>query len=337
MGLEIHGVRPSTLARWLVVAISICAFVGCGRDESELGGAKSMPGRMATDDGSFSGVNGAPIIQEVLLRPVRPSPGREVRVMARVSDPDGDPTTVEYRWQTTRGRLLGSGRTFDTTGLEPGSRLELIATPSDGRTTGVSITHEFSLSEPSLAIGLVVIDTSEGTKPGVVLESVVELLNDDSDRAEAELEWQVNGKVVGSAEELETAGFQPGDVVVLRARLHKDDGGGRFIASPAVVLSRGGAPEISSRPLAGIEGGMFRYQIRASSDEPDAELTYALLSGPEGMSVDEKSGFVTWRPSSEQRGRFDVEVSATDQWGSGTAQSFAIVADAPGSSPASAR
>jgi len=210
-------------------------------------------------------------------------------------------------------------------------------TASDGRSTGVPVTHAFRLSEPSLAIGLVVIDTSEGTKPGVVLDSVVELLNDGSDRADAELEWKVNGSVVGSQEKLETAAFQPGDVVILRARIRNSDGRGRFVASPAVVLSRGGAPEISSEPLAGIEGGMFRYQIRAGSDESGAQLTYALLSGPEGMSVNEKSGLVTWRPTGEQRGRFKVEVSATDQWGSGVAQSFVIVADAPGTSPASAR
>ena len=327
MGMGNHGVRKPTKPTWaigLCVVVSMGVFVGCADDDGDSGVVQSI-----------SGSNGTPVIEEIVLRPARPSPGREVQAKARVSDPDGDPTTVEFRWQTARGRALGSGRTFDTTGLEPGSRLVVIATPSDGKTAGASVSHRFRLSEPSAAIGLVVIDTSLGMKPGVVLGSVIELIEDDSRRAEAELEWNVNGEVVGSAEDLDTSRFQPGDIVVLRARL--DDEGGRFVASPAVVLSRGAAPEISSKPLAGIEGGMFRYQLRARSDEPAADLSYALLSGPEGMSVDEKSGLVTWRPTGDQRGRFEVEVSAMDQWGSGTAQSFVIVAEAPGSSPASAR
>ena len=60
-----------------------------------------------------------------------------------------------------------------------------------------------------------------------------------------------------------------------------------------------------------------------------------LVKGPEGMTVDAESGLVHWRPKSEQRGRFEVEVAAVDQWGSGVAQRFAIGADS-GAAPAAA-
>ncbi len=335
MLLGFPGVRQLNWAMGLCVAISIVAVVGCGGGDSANEQASSVTN--AGGSASASGPNEPPIINEIVIRPVRPAPGREVRVIARVSDANGDPTTVEYRWKTAGGRELGSGRTFDTTGLAPGARLVVVATPSDGQTTGPSTTHKFRLSEPLTQLGLVVIDTSEGTKPGVTLESVVEVLNESSGRDEVELEWKVNGEVVGSEDRLDTGRFQPGDVVVLGARLEDSPRSARFVASPAVVLSRGAAPQIFSKPLSGIEAGMFRYQIRARSAEPDAELSYALMSGPDGMSVGEKSGLVSWRPTEQQRGQFEIEVSATDQWGSGIAQSFVIVAEAPASSPASPR
>ena len=136
---------------------------------------------------------------------------------------------------------------------------------------------------------------------------------------------------------IETQRFSPGDIVILKAQLKGNARHRRPVSSRPVILTRGGAPEISSKPLAGIDGGLFRYQIRANSSEPDAELTYKLLTGPDGMTVDTKSGLVKWRPEDAQQGRFEVEISATDQWGSGVAQSFVILAGAPGAPPASAR
>jgi hypothetical protein len=324
-------------ARLATIAIVVGAFIGCGGDEDGQQRMQSMVAPQASADSESPTANRVPAISEIALRPERPSPGRPIRAAARVTDPDGDATTVHYRWQTIRGRKLGEGATFDTSGLRPGSRLEVIATASDGHGKSQPLIRAFEITRPSLAISLVAIDSSEGTKPGVVLTSVVEMTNDDSGRADFELQWKVNGEVVGSSEELDTQPYAPGDVVVLRARANQGGRGSRFVSSPAVVLTRGAAPAISSKPLAGIEAGLFRYQIGARSEEPEARLTYQLLSGPDGMTVHEKSGLVQWRPTSDQRGRFDVEVSATDQWGSGVAQSFAIVADAPAGSPASPR
>ena len=324
----IHGNHVRAMGRIAFALIATSSYIGCGSDSE---------GPADQDSMSLHGANQAPVVRQVVLRPAQPVPGREVQARASVVDPDGDPTTIEYRWQTARGRLLGSGTSLDTSGLAPGSRLVVVATASDGRTESASFTHQFRLSQPSQAIGHVVIDASEGAKPGAVFESVVELLSADSYGASAELQWLVNDKVVGKGERLETGRFQPGDVVVLRARISTEAGGGRYISSQAVVLTRGEAPTISSQPLSGIESGVFRYQIRAQSDEPNADLSYGLVSGPEGMTVDEGRGLVIWRPSEAQRGRFEVEVSATDQWGTGIAQSFVIVADAHAGSPASPR
>ena len=322
---------------WVTMLLATTVLVGCGSDQSEAGSNRSMVRSKVVERTTSGASNHAPSVDELVIKPNQPSTGRLVQAAARVSDVDGDPTNVVFRWQTNKGRVLGEGRTFDTSGLAPGSRLEVIAVATDGVVESASVVHAFSLSTPMLAISLVAIDASEGTKPGALLRAVVELENDVSGRAEPDLVWKVNGKIVGEDDELETKRFLPGDIVILRAQLDQGTQRSRPVSSSPLILTRGGAPEILSKPLAGIEGGVFRYQIRARSEESDATLTYALLKGPDGMRVGEKSGMVEWRPESAQRGRFDIEVSATDQWGSGAAQSFAIVAESPTAPPASAR
>jgi hypothetical protein len=313
--------------------VSVVGLVGCGNDSSEVPGTRSMLQATTESATTREGANHAPQIEGIVLRPARPRTGRTVQATARVTDLDGDPTELTYVWQTRSGRPLGEGRVFDTTGLGSGSRLQVVVSASDGESTSAPSIHSFQLAESYSSIGLVVIDASKGTKPGATLRSVVELSDDDSGRIDAELEWVVNGEVVGTEDQLETEGFAPGDIVILRARLANRARQGRPISSPPITLSRGEAPRILSKPLSGIEGGLFRYQIRAASDEPDAQLTYGLMNGPDGMRVDAKSGIVEWRPKSDQRGRFEIEVCATDKWGTGVAQSFAIVADAPPASP----
>jgi hypothetical protein len=82
---------------------------------------------------------------------------------------------------------------------------------------------------------------------------------------------------------------------------------------------------------------VFRYALEAKSPNRGATLRYELLKGPVGMAVDSASGVLEWRPTATQRGRFEVEVGVTDQWGSGVAQHFAIHADARGAPPAAAQ
>ena len=334
--------RRQSLSAWMTVATAAAVIAGliagCGGDETSDGRARSMVGERTTEESVTTGLregNQAPVISEIALRPETPARGRVVQASAAVHDSDGDATSVVYRWQTIRGRVLGEGRTFDTSGLEPGSRLEVIATANDGRDSSEPHKRIFRLSQPSMAISLVAIDDGGGRLPGVILTSVVEFTDDASGRAEAELEWKVNGTIVGTEDELDTESFRPGDIVVLRARI--GHGRNRFISSSPVVLSGGAVPEITSKPLAGIEGGVFRYRIRAKSDEQDARLAFSLEAGPDGMSVDESSGVVVWRPTVDQRGRFEVKLSVSDQWGGSIAQSFAIVAEGPATSPASLR
>lgn len=301
--------------------------------------AKSPARAGSGSAGSAAGdaANHPPEVLTVELRPPSPAPGRTVRAVATASDEDGDATRLKFVWQTSQGRKLAEGRSFDTTGFEEGERLEVVVTATDGEAQSEAFVHEFRLAESSVEVALVAIDASEGTKPGSLLEAVVESTNESLGGYDVVYEWKVDGKVVGQEDELDTTRLSPGDAVVLEAHLSFDDRSTRPVRSSPVVLSQGEAPRILSKPEAGIEGGVFRYQVRATSPEPGAKIAYELLEGPDGMSVGATNGLVSWRPTEEQRGSFTIEVAARDQWGAANAQSFRIQVEGPAAPPASAR
>lgn len=333
--LRTGGFAKATLA--LVAASGL--IVGCGGDEVANGRKPSMLGSQTQDASTRpSGSNSAPRIESVRLNPERPAPGRVIQARAIARDDDGDATEIAYRWESDDGSLLGEGPRFDTTGLSSGERITVIVVASDGQDESAELSRTVRLAEQSAQVAIVAIDTSQGQSPGATLSAHFESTEDGFSDMDAEYEWRVNGEAVSSDEKLKTAAYSPGDVITLRARL--DDGNGRpsrFVTSRPIILARNDAPEILSQPLAGVEAGLFRYQVRAKSPSPDAQLSYELLNGPQGMTVDATSGLMEWRPSSSQRGRFEIEVAVKDQWGSGAAQSFAIEADAPVAPPASRR
>jgi len=324
------------LATGATLALSASLCIGCGSDDGAAGERKPSMVQTAAPI-ERSGPNSVPVIESIALMPASPAPGRTIKAKAAVVDSDGDRTTVRYVWQDAHGRELGEGRSFDTTGLEPGDRLEVVAVASDGIGESEEYSESISLSEGSIEVALVVIDDSEGTQPGAILEAVVESTDESAGGYDVEYEWLVGDRVVGTDDELDTSSLNVGDRVVLSARFVFDNRATRPVRSPAVVLARGDAPQIVSTPEGGIEGGVFRYQMRATSPESAAELSYEVISGPEGMTVGRSSGLVTWRPGADQRGAFEIEVVAKDQWGSGAAQSFEIRVDGPAAPPASAR
>jgi len=318
----------------LVVAASVLA---CGGDP---GTENARVAEMVTtpaeaEDGAA--VDAAPAVARIELDPARPVAGARIRARARLAPSRGGKPEVAYRWQTSSGRVLAEGPELDTAGLEPGTVVEVVATPSAGERAGEPFALRVHLASEASQIALVVIDARAGKSVGSVLNAVIETTDENDGFDAVEYEWRVGGERVGAEEELDTTPFAPGDVVELRARLADESGGGRVIHAEPIVLERGAPPAITSKPEVAVENGELRYAMKASSPVPGAQLHFELLKGPDGMAVDPSSGVVHWRPAPSQRGRFDVEVAVMDQWGSGVAQAFAVQADAQAAPPASPR
>ena len=67
------------------------------------------------------------------------------------------------------------------------------------------------------------------------------------------------------------------------------------------------------------------YTYEAIAKDPDSNpLTYTLVSSPAGMSVNPSTGQLTWTPTSDQLGLFEVVLKVTDGQGGTTEQAFKI-------------
>ncbi|MCL1475904.1 choice-of-anchor C family protein, partial [Argonema antarcticum] len=68
------------------------------------------------------------------------------------------------------------------------------------------------------------------------------------------------------------------------------------------------------------------YTYQAIAKDPDyyRDLTYSVVSGPEGMSIQPNSGLISWTPTGYQAGPQAVTIKATDYYGAAATQSFNV-------------
>ena len=94
-------------------------------------------------------------------------------------------------------------------------------------------------------------------------------------------------------------------------RLRAISGAWRNTTFTAYVADVPNAPPVIEGALVAraYVGELWRQQVQASDPDGDA-LSYELLSGPDGMSIDRSTGWLEWTPASE--GRYDLEVRVSD-------------------------
>lgn len=84
------------------------------------------------------------------------------------------------------------------------------------------------------------------------------------------------------------------------------------------------APSITSiPPLSTVIGANYRYEVTAT--DPDLEtVTFELLQGPVGMTIDRSRGVIGWSPMAGQAGDVPITVAAKDAKGATAFQSFSL-------------
>lgn len=84
------------------------------------------------------------------------------------------------------------------------------------------------------------------------------------------------------------------------------------------------SPIITSAPvLTAYSSQSYTYQV-AANDPDGAVLGYLLYDAPEGMSVDQNSGLITWSPTQQSPVSTDVTLQVYDLRGAHTTQSFSL-------------
>lgn len=87
------------------------------------------------------------------------------------------------------------------------------------------------------------------------------------------------------------------------------------------------APEFLSDPiLLGTEGTEYGYQPIVLDPDGDA-LTFTLLEGPEGLSIEAATGLLRWVPNTDQVGETPITIQVSDEEGLTDTQTFNISVD----------
>ncbi len=91
-----------------------------------------------------------------------------------------------------------------------------------------------------------------------------------------------------------------------------------------VVINTNDAPVINSNPITQATTGI-EYSYQAIGDDVDAgdQLTWLLLSAPDGMTIDQ-TGLVLWTPTRDQSGIASVTIQLTDLAAETAQQTFSI-------------
>jgi len=75
------------------------------------------------------------------------------------------------------------------------------------------------------------------------------------------------------------------------------------------------APSITTKPVETARvWAPYTYGVVAKDPDPGDKLIYSLTKKPEGMTINEDTGLIEWRPTSSQAGTYDVTVRVADNY-----------------------
>lgn len=140
-------------------------------------------------------------------------------------------------------------------------------------------------------------------------------------------DWSINGQHVGSGSD-SISGFKRGDKIAVKITPYdgKKPGQSRTLN----VDIQNSTPKVSESKEPKYDGKTFTAQINASDPDGDT-LSYELLSGPEGMTIDKNSGMVNWSLKENNTGDYPINVKITD--GRGGETTYRLTATIPKEPP----
>jgi hypothetical protein len=136
--------------------------------------------------------------------------------------------------------------------------------------------------------------------------------------------WEKNGVILDEEREdfLERGRFKKGDSIAVIVTPDDRETLGTPKKSEPLIISNG-PPLILSSPPTSIEKTTYIYQVRAN-DPDDDPITFTLKSGPKGMEIDKKTGFIKWEIRKEDVGTHSIEIEASDDAGAKSTQRYSL-------------
>ena len=158
---------------------------------------------------------------------------------------------------------------------------------------------------------------------GVDMTAAPEAMDPDGDQVRLNYRWSINDVDLPVNEPvLRGDVFKRGDRVILTIiPSDGEDEGTPFISRSFTIQNA--PPGFVSVPPKDFKEETYAY--RAAAEDPDGDaLTYSFATAPAGMTIDSKSGAVTWKINKEHAGTHTIEIIAQDPEGLKAFQKYSL-------------
>jgi hypothetical protein len=150
-----------------------------------------------------------------------------------------------------------------------------------------------------------------GAGNGEEISVNVSTVDADGDPVTVEYAWTVNGQPAGNGVRIQKT-TRRGDFVTVTLTPFDGKERGRSVTLRSQINNS--PPSIEGVVDVRIEGNLYTARVQAA--DPDGEpIRYALVSGPNGMTVDAADGTIRWNMPADYKGRDVFMVSARDRSG----------------------
>ena len=303
------------MKRLLAVLMLVALCWGCSKEQ----------GRPVTSGGPGGGVP-LPVLSSAAIVTSDPISANPLSLQFATDSGEARMEFFTFKWYVDGTAVDG----VNTNVLEPerfrkGSKVEAEVIATDGTRMGPPFrTRPVTIKNSPPAV------TSANIQPvpafaGDVLSVSASGSDRDNDTVKFEVQWLVNGASAAGNEQgqLSTAGMKKKDRITAMVTPFDGEDHGTPEPTNYLVLSNRN-PDITSAPPSGLQNGTLTYQVVAKDEDGDT-ITYSLVAGPPGMTIDKNTGLIKWdAPIVQAKEQITVKIAADDGDGGVVYQEFSM-------------
>jgi len=155
----------------------------------------------------------------------------------------------------------------------------------------------------------------QNPKKGDELRIETRTFDGDGDSVSLNYVWFINEEPIRESSGVLKTNEMPlkrGDKVSVKITPTDGEQEGESVSIRSIIANS--PPKASPQIKAEFNGLVYTSKIIAEDPEGDP-LTFTLIKAPEGMTIDSKSGVITWQVKPEDKGEHEITVSVTDGQG----------------------
>jgi hypothetical protein len=165
--------------------------------------------------------------------------------------------------------------------------------------------------------------TPENICRGVDITAVPDGFDRDGDDVSYECKWIINGEETADGSLiLKGDRINKGDTISAEITPYDSNNTGKIYRTQAITAPKA-VPFFISVPPSSFRGKIYTYNAEAKDPDGGA-INYSLASAPGGMTIDKKSGRISWPVEKDSAGLHTIEIVAQSSEGTQASQRYTL-------------